>query len=149
MLREDFLKHTTIQPHTEVMIKAPAEIMIQDKNRNTRDDLLQTLTLARDHGLRRIGIISVLVHLARCQEFLKKAVEAEPEFENYEIQFFASEMILMQEQPKLTPWLAELLISKAYCRTAERERRGAADLRAGKYDFSSQGYGFAPTKISS
>lgn len=131
ILKERFLEVVQLHPSTEVLI--------QGSNRNTRDDLLQTLSFARDRGLRGIGIISVLVHLARCQEFFRKALEVEPDFEDYGVHFLASEMILMQELPPgLTEFLAEVLISAAYCRTAERERKGIDDLRAGKYDFGSQ-----------
>jgi len=128
------------------ILREGTEVLIQDKNRNTRDDLMQTLFLARERGLRGIGVISVLVHLARCQEFFRKALEVKPEFESYGVRFLASETILMQEESEFTPMLSELLISAAYCRTAERERKGIADLRAGKYYFGSQGYGFASGK---
>lgn len=137
ILKERFLEVAELHPSTEVLI--------QGSNRNTRDDLLQTLSFAQERGLHGIAIVSVLVHLCRCQEFFKKALEAKPEFADYGVRFLASEIILMQEEPEFVLWLPELLISAAYCRTAERERKGIADIRTGKYDFGSQGYGFSPT----
>ena len=122
------------------------EIVVQDKNKNTRDDLLETLFMAKARGIENVTIISVLVHLARCHEFLKAAFVAEPELKGYNVQFLASEAILMQTRPSLVPQLSSFLISKTFCRTAERERKGIGDLLAGRYDFGTQGYAFAPAK---
>ncbi len=122
------------------------EIIIFDKNKNTRDDVLQVLHLAKERGLRQITIVSVLVHLARCQEFYEFALKAEAGFRDYGVKFIAAEAVLMMKMPHVTSYLSQLLISKAYCRTAERERKGIEDLRAGRYNFGTQGYAFAPSK---
>lgn len=128
-----------------VTLSDSTQVVIQDQNKNTRDDLVQTLFLARDHQLQNVTIISVLVHLPRCREFLRSALAAEPSLDYCRVEFVAAEMVLMQHRPELRATLQGLLISKAYCRTAERERKGIEDLRSGKYNFGSQGYGFART----
>ncbi|MDO8472124.1 MAG: hypothetical protein Q7S64_03200 [bacterium] len=129
----------------QVVLSDSTRVVIQDQNKNTRDDLVQTLFLARDNKLHNVTIVSVTVHLPRCREFLQSALAAEPSLACCRVEFVASEMVLMHYEPKLCATLQELLISKAYCRTAERERKGIEDLRGGRYNFGSQGYGFART----
>ncbi len=120
------------------------EIVFQSGNRNTRDDLAETLALAKIRRFSGIGIITVGIHIPRCQEFMKHVpVDL---LEGVEIRWFASEPIVLRYLPSEYRSLWEAMISPAYTRTAERERRGIADLRAGKYNFGSQGYGFAPAR---
>ncbi len=125
-----------------------AEIVLQTRNRNTRDDLLETLRLAVSHGYASITIVSVQVHLPRCREFLHWALKAYPELARVEVQFVASEHVVAAHWPERALEAQEVLISRAYARTAERERKGIEDLRAGRYDFGTQGYSFAPTARS-
>lgn len=136
LLKEVFLRE--VEP-----IADGVEVVMQTTNRNTRDDLLKTLHLAKTRGFQRIVIVSVLVHVPRCMEFLRHALLAEPSFSNISVEFFASETVVLNHCSGYE-FLYRAMISKAFARTAERERRGIADLQSGKYDFVSQGYAFAP-----
>ncbi|MEK7187943.1 MAG: hypothetical protein AAB691_03820 [Patescibacteria group bacterium] len=111
------------------------EIQMQATNRNTRDDLIQTLKAALETGLLRICIISVLVHLPRCHEFYLKALETNPEFHRCSVDFVASEMVIWEHYPERRQEVGDLLVSRAYERTAQRERKGIGDIRDNKYDF--------------
>ena len=136
LLKQVFLRESWFDP-------AQTETVMQTTNRNTRDDLLETLHLAKTRGYRRVAIVSVLAHIARCMEFLRWALIAKPKFNDIEVKFFASEPVVLNHYPDYN-FLYEAMISKAFARTAERERRGIADLREGRYDFGPQGYQFAP-----
>ncbi|MEK7115084.1 MAG: hypothetical protein AAB847_01870 [Patescibacteria group bacterium] len=122
----------------------------QTKNRNTRDDLLQSLEMAKQMNLSKLIIISVFVHLRRIAEFYKFALQARPDFADIEVEFKASEMILF-DAPDVQSNLfledaevagvfndlawAKIIESKVYRRTAAREAKGIEDLHAGRYKF--------------
>jgi len=128
-----FLGSVIPQPGTQIVFQA--------NNRNTRDDFVETLEFAKSRGLSRIAIITVQVHIPRCQEFLKHVPEEMKH--GIDILWFASEPIVLRHFPEAYPELWEAMISPAYARTAERERKGIEDLRAGHYNFGAQGYSFA------
>jgi hypothetical protein len=121
-----------------------AEILIQADNLNTRDDLLQTLYLTRERGYGTVDIVSVELHLPRIQALLDKAVEADSSIANIAVAFHASELVLIAASPRYFKILNPVAYSAAYRRTVARERKGIEDLRNDRYDFGSQGYGFAP-----
>ena len=47
------------------------QVIFMDKNKNTFDDLFEIMKLAHERGAEKIGIVSVLVHLARCRKILE------------------------------------------------------------------------------
>jgi hypothetical protein len=111
------------------------EIVFQPGNKNTRDDLVETLKFAKERGFSRIAVISVTVHIPRCQEFMRYVPD---EFISaMDVRWFASEPIVLQYFPEEYSYLWEAMISPAYIRTAERERKGIDDLRSGHYKFAS------------
>lgn len=117
----------------EVSLHTRSEIVFQDGNSNTRDDLQETLKLAQERSFRRIAIVTVTVHIPRCLAFVSSNW-----LQGMEIRFFASEPIVHRFLPGEYEYLYEAMISPAYTRTAERERKGISDLRAGRYNFGSQ-----------
>ena len=145
-------KNCIENPHTL------SDIIFQKDNRNTRDDLLQTLKMAQSRGLKNVGIVSVLVHLRRIAEFLRHALIEDPSLANINTTLYASELVLigtgsvrnllLLEDPGVAGPLDYLAISRiiespVFRRTAEKEGRGIKDLQAGRYNFGHQGYQFA------
>jgi len=135
-----------------------SEIVFQRDNRNTRDDLLQTLKMARSRRFKNVAIVSVLVHLRRIAEFLRHALIEDPSLATINTILYSSELVLastgnvknllLLDDPKVAGPLNHLTISRiiespTFRRTAEREKRGIEDLREGRYDFGHQGYQFA------
>lgn len=126
-------------------------VRLQTNNRNTRDDLLESLTMAQEMDLEKIIVVSVLVHLPRIAEFHACALKANPSLAKIQVEFLASELVLLGkgvtyhllllddrevagqfEDVKL----ARIVDSPAYRRTALREAIGIEALRAGRYDFA-------------
>jgi hypothetical protein len=138
---------------------ASVRLEFQAQNRNTRDDLLQSLATAHDMGLERMVVVSVLVHLQRINAFLAHALREAPQFAKIKVELVASDVLLRTRQfsggikcalalddPGLESVnhlaLAQIIESPVYRRTAAREAKGTADLRAGRYNFGHQGYQF-------
>ena len=125
------------------------ETLVLDKNKNTKDDILYALKAARDRGIKRVAIITISLHVERASEFAKLIMQENPELSNIEIQFIPSEELLEKRysksphaSKKFKEGLAKLKQSVAWKRTAEKEKSGVEALRQGKYNQSSQGYGF-------
>lgn len=137
-------------------------LQFQTQNRNTRDDILQSLATAYEMKLKRLIIISVLVHLERISVFLEYANKEVPGFAKIDIELVASDLLLTATPPLALggpkeviglddPTISELnhlaiakiIESPVYRRTAVREAKGITDLHAGRYDFGKQGYQFA------
>lgn len=122
------------------------EIAIQSRNKNTRDDLEESLRLATEKGLKRLAVVTVSVHIERVREFFNLILKENPQFKNFDVSFFASEKVLLNRYrsvPLYKKLLARVEESAAYQETIEKERKGIEALRSGTYDFSSQGYEFA------
>ena len=150
VLFESFERHLKRMSKDVFDMLGDTRIEFQTKNRNTRDDLLQSLEMANQMNLSKLIIISVFVHLRRIAEFYKFALQAQPEFSDIEVEFRASEMILFNapdvqfnlilEDVEVAgvfndlAW-AKIVESKVYRRTAAREAKGIEDLRAGRYKF--------------
>ena len=126
------------------------KIEFQTQNKNTRDDLLQSLDMAKQMGLSKLIIISVLVHLRRIHEFYKFALRVQPDFADIKVEFKASELaflnvqnvggnLLLDDKEAVgffnNVTLANIIESPVYRRTAAREQKGIEDLRAGRYNF--------------
>jgi len=128
-----------------------SEIVFQKNNRNTRDDLIQTLRMARSRNLKSVAVISVLVHLRRIAEFFKFALIEDKSLAEIDVKFCASELVLLGngdaerllliDDPKINGpldhlALARIIESPVFRRTAAKEEKGINDLREGRYKFS-------------
>lgn len=138
--------------------RSKAQIIIQDQNKNTWDDLVKSLEFAHQTKNGFVKIISVLVHIARISQFLKHVKETRPDLKNINVDIIASELELLekgtlkevlgyqgeyQESILLHKHISVITMSPAYQRTAGMEQRGINALREGKYNFLHQGYQFA------
>ena len=123
------------------------KLVLQTQNINSYGDVFETLRLARAKKLESVGFVTVTVHMARCKEFYRHVLRREPSLGSVETEWFASETLLLELSPAAYDHLWEAMISKAYARTAERERRGIAALRAGMYDFDAPGYAHTPGQL--
>lgn len=110
------------------------ETVILDKNKNTRDDMVESLKMIQERGLQNVVIITVGVQVERAQEFLKLAREEAgiPE-EDLHIDFKASEDILMRVSDKYKRRFALTKETKGFRETEAMEKSGTARLHAGTY----------------
>lgn len=120
--------------------EAETEIILQTQNINSYGDVIETLRFAQARGFQRIGIVTLTVHIARCQEFYAHALAMESSFKSLKIHWFASEFLVLEKFPSEYKFLWEAFISKAYARTAEHERRGIQAIRQGTYAFNAPGF---------
>ena len=106
---------------------------------NTKTEIGHILNLALNQSNRRVGIVTVSVHLPRVILFTKQYLESESfRDQNLAISFFSSEQVLIESSPKVfAPRVMTLHSSKAYRRNAEREARGIEAILSGTYG---QGY---------
>jgi hypothetical protein len=137
VLKERFLRLVDI---------GKSEITIQTHNKNTRDDLLESLHFAQGQEYACITIIAVGVHLLRIKEFLRRALVEDSSLETMKVEFRASEEVLFERSDRYRRLLLPIRSTRAYERTAAMEAKGLADLRAGTYDFDSEGSGFPNRK---
>ena len=138
IFREFFLKHARPSPETE--------LVLQTQNINSYGDIVETLRLAQRKGLQSIGLVTLTVHMARCREFFRHALKQEVGFLGMQVGWFASEPLVLEEFSANYAFLWEAMISKAYARTAEHERKGITDLREGRYRLTAPGFQIASTK---
>jgi hypothetical protein len=123
-------------------------IRIQANNKNTRDDLLESLALARKMKVSGLIVVSVFVHLPRIVEFYRCALRADPSLSDISVRFAASELVLLGlgdvvqvlqlEDPNVQEkfehaLFSEIVESAAYRRTVAREARGIRALKEGRY----------------
>lgn len=127
------------------------ETVILDKNKNTADDMAESLRIIQKRGLQNVVAITVGVQIERAQEFLKLAREQAgiPENEVH-IDFRASEDILMGVSDKYKRRFEDVVVAQpgkqkprhlhesynqteAYKTTEAMEKRGVARLKAGTY----------------
>lgn len=114
--------------------KRNLKTVILDKNKNTADDMAESLRIIQERGLQNIVIITVDVQIERAEEFLKLAREqAGVSEKDVHIDFKASEDILMEVSDKYKRRFGNISETKAYKKTEEMEERGTARLRAGTY----------------
>ncbi|MBI4094893.1 MAG: hypothetical protein HY435_01735 [Candidatus Liptonbacteria bacterium] len=104
------------------------KIVEQSHNQNSWDDIVETLELARVKKLATVCAITVLVHIPRCREILRQALQKNPQFRSVEMYFCASEFVLLDHSPNFA-FLWDAMISKAFVRTADYERRAIRTLK--------------------
>ena len=135
------------------LISPNLRVELSAQNKNTRDDLLQSLAMAKEMGLEELIVVSIFLHLPRIGEFLYCARKEAPQFNDINVKLIASELILLGkgrtsdllllDYPETgigtsfdhLVW-ARIVESPVYRRTAAREAKGIADLRAGQYNFT-------------
>ena len=125
-------------------------VELQTKNQNTYDDILQSLETAHAMHLKKIVVVSVLVHLRRIAAFLEQIQETTNHLNNITIELVASELILLGKWfpdgartalaigedigPLNHLALSRIIESSAYRRTTTREAQGLIAIKAGTYE---------------
>lgn len=129
-------------------IQQPKTVIL-DKNKNTADDMAESLRLMKEKGLHNAIAITVSVQIERAEEFLKLAREHAGISEtDVNIDFKASEGILEDVNDKYKKSFKDVVVAqpgkprhlhesydktKAYQNTEAMEKRGVARLKAGTY----------------
>jgi hypothetical protein len=107
------------------------QIVVLKHNRDTRDDIVETLRLVSSVRLKRLVVVTVAVHIPRAREISDMLPISE-----VEIEFISAEELLARRY-RGRRWsigfLERLIGSVAYRRTLEREERGLLALRSGTY----------------
>lgn len=134
VLREGFLRKVAarrglIEPET----------IILEKNKNTRDDIEESMRIMIERGLTNIAIITVGVHLDRSREFFNLAAQ-NIDLSHLHVDFLASEQILRSVSERYDKRLENVDATVAYNTTAFYEKRGIAALRSGTYDVRSSAH---------
>lgn len=131
-------------------IEQQPEAVVLDRNKNTADDMAESLRLMKEKGLHNAVAITVSVQIARAEEFLKLAREhAGISESDVNIDFKASEDILEDVSDKYKKGFEDVVVAqfgkkprhlhesydqtKAYQNTKAMEKRGVARLKAGTY----------------
>jgi DUF218 domain len=107
------------------------QIVVLKKNRDTRDDIAETLSLVSSARLNGLIVLTVAVHIPRASEMAHMLPVP-----GVEIEFISAEELLIHRyrcRKWSTGFLERLSGSKAYRRTLEREERGLLALRSGTY----------------
>lgn len=111
----------------------PRTRTIPGKPSNTNQELWNVMNLARERGLREIGVVTVTVHLPRTIFFAKNHLSL-PEFTPLELQYFASGLVLVEKDPKLfAEDMIRIYSSLSFGRNAGLEARGIKAVLDGTY----------------
>lgn len=131
-------------------IQHPKTVVL-DKNKNTADDMVESLRLIQQRGLQNAVAITIGLQIDRAEEFLKLAREqAGISEKDVHIDFKASEDILENVSDKYKRGFEDVVVAqpskqnpkhlhesydqtKAYKTTEAMEKRGVARLKAGTY----------------
>lgn len=116
------------------------DTVILNENKNTRDDMVESLRMIKERGFQNVVMITVDVQIERAKEFLRLAREQAgiPE-KDVHIDFKASEGILMEVSDKYKNKLGKTSKhvgyreTTGYLKTEAMEKRGVQRLRYGTY----------------
>jgi len=116
------------------------ETIIQGDDKNTKDDVVNSLKNALEKGMETVAIINTEIAMPRTQEFYKLALQENPEFSQLKVYFIESERLLKERYKDNPVALSEfekiqneLKSSEAWKYTKEREDGGIQAIRDGKY----------------
>lgn len=105
----------------------------EDGTSNTDQELRNIMNLAVENGFKEIGIVTVTVHLPRTIFFAKNHLEL-PEFARLEVRYFASELVLVESNPKMfAKEMVRIYGSQSFLRNAANEAKGIQAILDGKY----------------
>ncbi len=106
---------------------------VVDGPSNTNRELQNILELAVERGFTKVGVVTVAVHYARALLMAQRHL-VKPEFSHLELQFFASEDVVLKADPKAyRPRIVAMHRSDAFMRNFSREINGINCLLAGRY----------------
>lgn len=105
------------------------QTVVLAQNRDTKDDVEESVRLAIEKGIRSVAIITVGVHVPRTKELFNifKKEEALPD--DLKVDFLASEDILARTSKKYERRFQSVKKTPAYERTAVSERKKLKKLR--------------------
>jgi hypothetical protein len=124
ILAERFVRSACPRP-------AETQIVVLNDNRDTRDDIAETLGLVASAGLRGLTVVTVAVHIPRAREIARLSP-----IPGVGMEFVSAEELLAgRYRSRAWPprFLERLVGSAAYRRTMEREESGLVALRSGTY----------------
>ncbi len=112
-----------------------SELVVLAKNRDTSDDISESLELSLRRRASRLTLITVAVHVSRASEFLRRTTGL-LDRASLQVSIMASEEILARRFSRFactSRVLRECMESHAFSRTAEKEHAGIEALRQGRY----------------
>jgi len=109
------------------------QTVILEQNKNTKDDINESLKLVANQGFGRVAIITIGVHIPRSREFFRLAQKEGKVPAELEVDFLAAEEILARRSKRYTKIFELTRKTEAHKRTAACEKEGVKKLRLGHY----------------
>jgi len=118
------------------------EIVVWPKDRpspggsapNTRQEVLNAMELAVTRDIPKVIFLSVTAHLPRTTLFVDGHLKQDARLKDLDIEYLASESVLMQDDPVAHAGrVMGLFSSQAFTRTVQLERRGMNAFLSGSY----------------
>ncbi|HTY39755.1 MAG TPA: hypothetical protein VMC43_01535 [Candidatus Paceibacterota bacterium] len=108
---------------------------------NTKQEIVNILDLALEHGLTDIGIVTVGVHVPRTAAFVARNVSGEKKYRDLNATCFESEAVMLASigGHVWTEHIKAIRNSQAFARTAANEARGTLAFLQGKYLSAKEG----------
>jgi len=116
---------------TKPLVKT--EFIVQEQNRNTQEDLYQSLFLAIDRGMYSMTIITIELHLPRIKTFYNLACLKYPKIQTLPAVFKSAEEILIKRHRYYKNLFYTVRLTEAWKRTLAQEQQGISDLKNGIY----------------
>lgn len=137
---EGFSESTVMRELFKKRIPDHPELLQFATNKNTRDDVFQTLATIKERGLKSVAFINTEISFLRMQEFYQDILTTNPEFASIAVHFVMSEDLLRRRYAKHPGRIAEfeaiqeaLHESDAWRNSVEMEEGGIRAIREGKY----------------
>lgn len=108
-----------------------SEVVLQDQNKNTKDDVAQSLILASQRGINDILFITVNAHVPRSYLMTEQA-RSEGSHYGINTRFVGSEDILSQ-LPRFSAIFSAVELTRGYERTLHFENKGTRAFLSGSY----------------
>lgn len=112
------------------------ETVVFTQNKDTKEDLYESLRLILKKGLRRVAIITVGVHIRRSLELFNLFREDEKPPDDLKADFLSSEEVLSQASEKYKRRFKLVKRTAAFRRTVASERKKIKILRTKGYKFT-------------
>lgn len=115
-------------------------VLIQSDNRNTKDDVLNSLKNAQLNNIKSIAFINTSVAMPRTQEFYKLVIDQYPELAEIKVTFYTAEDLLAERYADSQSASAafdkiqtQLKNTGAWKNTSTAEQGGIDAIKSGKY----------------
>ena len=147
---ENFIESTGKPKYLEEKKDAPAEsevakaelikrglpqehVFIENESKNTAQNIANVLEMARDHGWKKILVVSSDYHIPRIKVLYEKYLDEHQEYRDFKVEFKSAEYILVEMNPKWQRYIDQAHNLEEMQKRIQNEQKGLKDLKKDTY----------------